>query len=153
MPLADRGGSSHSHDANTEVLVITTPWCHHCKAIRPQLDRLATEYSNSMRIEHIDAAIEPDCVGVLGVRATPTLILRVAGVERARLVGRVSNADLEQFFATHGNHRPFPLDGIIRTVAGLALVGIGWGLDAIALVVIGALLTGWATVTMWRWWR
>jgi thiol-disulfide isomerase/thioredoxin len=136
-----------------EVLVITTPWCHHCRAMQPELDRLEQVYGASMHIERIDATIDPDRVETLGVQATPTVIMRVAGNERARLIGRVSDHDLEQFFATSGEHRPFPLDGITRAAAGIAMLGIGWWLDTVVLATIGAALTVWATVTMWRWLR
>lgn len=140
-------------DADVEVLVITTPWCHHCRAMQPELDRLEQVYAASMHVERIDATLDPDRVETLGVQATPTVIMRVAGTERARLIGRVSDHDLEQFFATVGDDRSFPVDGITRATAGLALIGIGWWLDTAALAAIGAALTVWATVTMWRWSR
>lgn len=146
-PLAAMNGTG------VEVLVITTPWCHHCRAMKPALDRLEQVYGSSMRIEHIDATLDPGRVETLGVQATPTVIMRVAGKERARLIGRVSDRDLEQFFATTGDHRPFPLDGITRAAAGLTLTGIGWWLDTTALAAIGVVLIVWAAATMWRWSR
>ena len=136
-----------------EVLVITTPTCHHCRAMQPQLDHLSETYASSMRIERIDATIDPDRVDELGVKAAPTVIMRVAGVERARLVGRVSDGDLELFFAQTGNRRPAPVDGITRAAAGIALIGVGWLLHTTVLSVVGAALIAWAAVTMWRWWR
>ncbi|MGK2949764.1 MAG: thioredoxin family protein [Acidimicrobiales bacterium] len=135
------------------MLVITTPWCHHCRAMQPELDRLEQVYGTSMQIERIDATLDPDRVGTLSVKATPTVIMRVAGAERARLIGRVSARDLEQFFASTGSHRPFPLDGITRAAAGVALMGIGWWLATPPLAAIGAALVVWAAVTMWRWSR
>lgn len=136
-----------------EVLVITTPSCHHCRAMQPELDRLRETYASSMRVERIDATIDPDRVDALGVKAAPTVIMRVAGVERARLVGRVSDRDLEQFFAHTGNHRPAPADGITRAAAGIALIGVGWLLDTTVLGVVGAALIVWAAATMWKWSR
>ena len=32
------------HTGNVDVVVVTTPWCHHCAAMRPALDRLADEH-------------------------------------------------------------------------------------------------------------
>ena len=54
-----------------EVLVITTPWCHHCRAMQPALDRLSETHFSSMRVERIDATIDPDRVDALDVMATP----------------------------------------------------------------------------------
>ena len=136
-----------------EVLVITTPSCHHCRAMQPELDRLSETYASSMRVERIDATIDPDRVDALGVKAAPTVIMRVAGVERARLVGRVSDRDLERFFAHSGNRRPVPVDGITRAVAGIALIGVAWLLHTIVLSLLGAALIVWAAATMWRWTR
>ena len=136
-----------------EVLVITAPSCHHCRAMQPELDRLSETYASSMRVERIDATIDPDRVDALGVKAAPTVIMRVAGVERARLVGRVSDRDLELFFAHTGNHRPVPVDGITRAVAGIALIGVAWLLHTIVLSLLGAALVVWAAATMWRWTR
>lgn len=138
---------------DVEVLVITTPSCHHCRAMQPVLDRLTEAYASSMRVERIDAAIDADRVDALGVKAAPTVILRVAGIERARLVGRVSDRDLELFFAHTGNHRLAPVDAITRAAAGIALIGVGWLLDTTVLSVVGAALTIWAAATMWRWSR
>ncbi len=106
-----------------------------------------------MQIQRIDATVDPELVGALGVRATPTLIMRTDGEEQTRLIGQVSNHDLEEFFASTGQHRPFPLDGLTRATAGVALLGIGWGLDAAVLVATGVVLGLWAAVTMWRWAR
>jgi thioredoxin-like negative regulator of GroEL len=136
-----------------EVLVITAPWCAHCRAMAPALDRLEAIHGASMRFERIDAAAEPDRVDALGVRAIPTVIVRVEGTERARVVGRVADRDLERFIASTGGYRPLPFDGIMRAAAGLALLGIGWWLGVLALLVIGAALTAWSAVTMWRWTR
>jgi thiol-disulfide isomerase/thioredoxin len=141
------------HSDRIDVLVITTPWCHHCRAMRPTLERLAVTYGESMRFHHIDASTEPERVDGLGVQGTPTIILQVDGVERSRLIGRVSDADLEAFLTTHGTHRPFPTDAAVRAGAGVALSLAGWVLATPVLVAIGVALAGWAAATMWRWSR
>lgn len=138
---------------DVEVLVITTPWCHHCRAMQPELDRLEEVHGASMRIERIDASVDPGRAGSLGVQATPTVIMRVDGTERARLIGRVSDHDLEQFFATAGVHRPFPLDATTRGLAAVGLVGIGWWSGAAVPLVVGIAFAVWAAATMWRWTR
>ena len=139
--------------AGVDVLVITTPSCHHCRAMQPELDRLERVHGASMRIERIDATTQPERVAMLGVQAAPTVIMRAAGVERARLVGRVSDRDLAKFFATAGAHRPFPLDGVARAAAGVALIGLGFVLGAVALVAVGLAVSTWGAATLWKWSR
>ncbi len=141
------------HASNIDVLVVTTPWCHHCRAMRPTLDRLAVTYGESMRFHHIDASVEPDRVDGLHVQGTPTIILEVDGAERARLVGRVSDTDLEAFLVSYGTHRAFPTDAVVRAGAGVALIVSGWMLAAHVLAAVGLALAAWAAVTMWRWTR
>lgn len=141
------------HAPDVEVLVITTPWCHHCKAMQPELQRLAEVHGSSMRVEQIDASVEPDRVSGLGVMATPTVIMRVDGTERSRLTGRVSTHDLDTFFSSTGTHRPFPTDGIARSAAAIALLGLGVVVGSPVLTVVGVALGVWAGVTMWRWAR
>jgi thioredoxin-like negative regulator of GroEL len=90
-------------------LVVTAPWCHHCKAMQPDLDRLIAIHSPAVKIEEIDASLDPQRVEELGVRGTPTIILRKDGVEsvaggRAGFGDR-PRADLHRSRVQAGSHR------------------------------------------------
>lgn len=137
----------------TDVIVVTTPWCHHCRAIAPLIAELERRHGRTVRVEHLDASEQPERAEALGIRGTPTLIAVVNGVERRRIVGRVPDADLELFFATSGEHRPFPVDGLTRGVAAAGVVVLGVVTAAPVLLATGAVLTAWTAVTMWRWAR
>lgn len=139
--------------ATTHVIVVTTPWCHHCRAIAPLIDELEHRYARSVRVDHLDASEQPDRAAALGVSGTPTLIAVVDGVERRRIVGRVPDADIEQFFTTSGEHRPFPVDGLTRGLAAAGVVTLGVVTAAPVLLLAGAALTAWTAATMWRWAR
>lgn len=137
----------------TRILVVTTPWCHHCAAIEPLLERLGDQHAAVVQTERIDASMQPDRAAALHVRGTPTLIAVVDGVERRRIVGRVPDADIEQFFATAGAHRPFPVDGVTRGVAAAGLLLVGAATAAPLLLAIGGAMTVWTAATMWKWSR
>ena len=141
------------HTGNVDVLVVTTPWCHHCAAMRPVLDRLADEHRASLRFQFIDASVEPERAEALAVRGTPTVIVQVDGDEVARQVGRTSDDDLRAFIESHGARRPFPADAAWRGGAALALIASGLVLGTPALTAIGGALGLWAAATMWRWTR
>lgn len=141
------------HTGNVDVLVVTTPWCHHCAAMRPVLDRLADEHRASLQFHFIDASVEPDRAEALAVRGTPTVIVQVDGDEVGRQVGRTSDDDLRAFIESHGARRPFPADALWRGGAAVVLVAAGLVLGAPALAAIGGVLGAWATATMWRWAR
>ena len=141
------------HTGTVDVLVVTTPWCHHCAAMRPVLDRLADEHRASLRFHFIDASVEPERAEALDVRGTPTVIVQVDGHEVGRQVGRTSDDDLREFIESHGARRPFPADALWRGGAAAVLVATGLALGTPALAAIGGAVAVWAAATMWRWSR
>lgn len=136
----------------SEILVVTAPWCHHCKAMQPDLDRLIAAHSGGVKIEEIDASIHPERVEALAVKGTPTIILRTDGIESWRVVGRVSATDLERLF-TEAGFKPAPTDAIVGGLAGMALAAVGAWLDTTVLMALGAALVGWGGAGLLRWRR
>jgi thioredoxin-like negative regulator of GroEL len=134
----------------SEIVVVTAPWCHHCKAMQPDLDRLIAIHSAAVKVEEIDASLDPQRVEELGVRGTPTIILRQDGVELSRVVGRVSATDLERIF-TEAGFKPAPTDAIVRSLTGVVLAAVGAWLGATVLMVVGAGLVVWGGTGMLRW--
>lgn len=137
----------------TDVIVVTTPWCHHCTAIAPLIRDLEQRFAATVRVDHLDASVDPERADRLGVRGTPTLIALVDGEERRRIVGRVPDSDIEEFFASSGAHRPFPVDGLTRGVAAAGMVALAAVTSTPVLLVVGAALGAWTAATMWRWAR
>jgi thioredoxin-like negative regulator of GroEL len=140
----------NSHQS--EILVVTAPWCHHCKAMKPDLDRLIATHADAVRIETVDASLDPQRVQELAVKATPTIILRTDGIESSRVVGRVTASDLERLF-TEAGFRPAPTDALVRGLAGVALAVAGVWLDTTVLMTVGAALVVWAGAGLLRWRR
>jgi thioredoxin-like negative regulator of GroEL len=120
--------------------------------MQPDLDRLIAIHSAAVGIEAIDASLDPQRVAELGVRGTPTIILRKDGVELSRVVGRVSATDLERVF-TEAGFRPAPTDAIVRGLTGVTLAALGAWLGASVLMVVGAALVVWAGAGLLRWRR
>lgn len=68
---------------------IWTPWCGPCKIMAPLLDQLASRYSGRLRVLKLDGE-SPGGASILqqyGIRAYPTLLLFLNGVEIRRMSG------------------------------------------------------------------
>ena len=124
------------------ILEIWAPTCVECKAMQPDLDDVAREFSDLVDVRMINAADELGTVQGLGVRATPTLIGVRDGEEVFRIVGRRSRAELEELFGVVGRGGLVPgfsrQDVMVRLSAGLALLVIGLaGGPVWPLVILG----------------
>jgi thioredoxin 1 len=64
-----------------------TTWCGPCKLIAPQLEKVAEEYQDKVKIVKIDTDIESDLASSLQVFAMPTLLFIKDGKIRQRAEG------------------------------------------------------------------
>lgn len=124
------------------ILEIWAPTCAECKAIQPDLEDVAHEFSELVDVRMINAADELETVKGLGVRATPTLIGVREGEEMFRIVGRRSRTELNELFEAVGRRGLVPKFGrqdlVVRVFAGLALLGAGLaGGPVWPLVILG----------------
>lgn len=74
----------------------TASWCNPCKALTAMLNNMDLEVP--MRVVDIDK--EPDLVKEYQVRGVPTLILLKEGKVASRLVGAVTQHELDNWLAT-----------------------------------------------------
>lgn len=74
--------------AQVPVLVdVTARWCPPCRAMEPVLEELTAEVAGALVVVSADADDAPEVALRLGVMSFPTLVVLVAGEERARFVG------------------------------------------------------------------
>lgn len=81
---------------STIIYRFTASWCNPCKALTAMLSNM--ELDIPMRVVDIDK--EPDLVKEYQVRGVPTLIQLREGKVASRLVGAVTQQELDNWLAT-----------------------------------------------------
>ena len=81
---------------STIIYRFTASWCNPCKALTAMLNNMDLEVP--MRVIDIDK--EPDLVKEFQVRGVPTLIQLREGKVASRLVGAVTQQELDNWLAT-----------------------------------------------------
>jgi thioredoxin 1 len=145
----------HSIISDQPVLIeVTAPWCHVCRAMQPELDRVATAYQGRVIREVVDASIDGERVASLGVRGTPTLIGLRRGEEVFRHTGWIGPAELDRLVADLSTGRPATVgkgsDALTRLAAGAVLIALGLIASAWIPLGLGAATFGWGLVGWWR---
>lgn len=56
------------------VVDFYTPWCIHCRALKPRLKKLAEEYPEEIIVYTINGDKAPNLARMLGIQAYPTLL-------------------------------------------------------------------------------
>ena len=103
------------------VLDVWAPWCAPCLAMAPTLHALARQSQRWLRVAKLDIEACPTLGKLLQVRAVPTLIVFLDGVELSRKIGSLSLRELAQWLAALG----IGADQNLPTVADEP--GLAWG--------------------------
>lgn len=78
-------------------------WCPPCKALKPTIEALATEYAGKIEIKSIDIDKNGELASKFGIQAVPTLVfLDKDGNELSRIVGAVPKDTIVGRFRAHG---------------------------------------------------
>lgn len=136
------------------VIEVWAPSCAACRAMRSDLEAVATERAGDVELVLVDASRDIESVRTLGVMGTPTMIVVRDGSEQFRVTGRKSRAELEAIFRAAVGDGVVPLargDIAIRSATGVALIGVGMMSGPVwPLVVAGTLVATWAAVPLVR---
>lgn len=62
-------------------------WCGPCRAVAPELEKLAHERAGRVVVAKVDTDAVPDVAGRFGIRSIPTLVLMRGGRESKRVAG------------------------------------------------------------------
>lgn len=114
------------------IIDLWAPWCGPCRAMEPAFKQASQKYAGKVDVWKINADESPDVLKSLGVMGIPTVIAFDKEKEILRRTGMQTPDMLEILFDSALNRRrpdiipPAPMDRILRTGAGLFLLGIGW---------------------------
>jgi thioredoxin 2 len=62
-------------------------WCGPCRAVAPELEKLARERAGGLVVAKVDTEALPDVAGRFGIRSIPTMVLMRGGRESRRIAG------------------------------------------------------------------
>ena len=80
-------------DAKTPLLVdFWAAWCGPCRAVAPELEKLAFEKAGRTIVAKIDTDAQPELSARFAIRSIPTLVLFRGGREAKRISGAMSAA-------------------------------------------------------------
>jgi thioredoxin 1 len=90
-------------DSSIPVLVdFWADWCAPCKVLGPQVDRVAKEHADVLKVVKLDAGTHTDFTRELGISGLPTLLVFVEGKEVGRKTGAQGGyAAVKQLVAPH----------------------------------------------------
>lgn len=69
-------------------------WCQPCRALRPHLEQLADDHSDTWRFVAVHVEQNPDLLERFDVQSTPTLVYVRRGEEVHRSAGAVTPSDV-----------------------------------------------------------
>ena len=73
-------------------------WCGPCRAVAPELEKLAKRHENKLIVAKVDTEALPQVAARFGIRSIPTLILFRDGKLAQQQAGAMSASQLEQVF-------------------------------------------------------
>jgi thioredoxin 2 len=82
-------------DAPVPVVVdFWAAWCGPCRAVAPELEKLAQDRAGRVIIAKVDADALPDVAGRFGIRSIPTMVLFREGKEAKRVSGAMPASNI-----------------------------------------------------------
>jgi thioredoxin len=135
---------------NSRPLIVDlwAPWCGPCRAMEPAFKQISLKYKGQVDVLKINADESPEVLKSLGVIGIPTIVGFAHGKEILRRTGSQSTEAIDILFdSTLHERKPAaiplaPIDRMIRSLVGLALIILGWftGHSIFLMAIGGAVL-------------
>jgi len=108
------------------------PWCGPCRAVKPTVEKLASEYEGRVDVWQVNADESQDLLRTLKVYGIPTILGYQDGQEVVRYVGVKSKNEMQILFESLSTGQvPTPAglsswDRLLRLVAGTFVLIPAW---------------------------
>ena len=79
------------------VIQFSASWCNPCKVLKPLMEELSNEMSDSMKFYYHDIDSEPNVPSRYGVRGVPTVMIFKNGELKSQKVGAVPKSTLKSW--------------------------------------------------------
>ena len=129
------------------IVDLWAPWCRPCRAMEPAFKLNSEKYSGQVDVLKINVDESPEVLKALKVMGIPTIIGFANGKEILRRTGMQSTEGLDIIFDSTLHQRkpvinpPAPIDRLLRTGAGLAIIVLVWFYSQSILIIgIGGVL-------------
>jgi len=96
VPVNDQNFSEFIDEPGTYIVDFWSPTCLPCKQIEPGLEKIAAEYSASVKILKVNVDENPIISSKYFVRGLPTLLFIKNGSVRTQITGSVPPALIEE---------------------------------------------------------
>lgn len=97
--ITDASFDAEVGSAKGKVIVdFWAPWCGPCRMVGPELEKLATEVGDGIRVVKLNVDENQSTAAKYGVMSIPTIIMFTDGQMTKQLVGARSKEDLKKEF-------------------------------------------------------
>ena len=79
------------------VIQFSASWCGPCKVLKPLMEELSNEMSDTMKFYYHDIDSEPNVPSRYGVRGVPTVMIFKNGELKSQKVGAVPKSTLKSW--------------------------------------------------------
>jgi thioredoxin len=78
------------------LLMIWAPWCAYCRMLHPDINRIAAEYNDRLKVARLNVDDNPAVCSQYTVQGVPTILMFKDGKLMNKMVGVLSREEIER---------------------------------------------------------